>query len=136
MTRFRPFALCVAFSAGLSAVACSSSSTPAAPPPCNEDPWECPTGQTCWPKDQTSFECVNVGAGAAGDACVDSPGAATCGAGLACFQTSTTGQGSCTLYCDNTDANHPCPAGQTCETALLLGTSGAEFQVCVATPAV
>ncbi|HEX4445519.1 MAG TPA: hypothetical protein VH044_02235 [Polyangiaceae bacterium] len=132
MIRFRPFALGFAFSAGVSVLACSSSSTPAAPPPCNEDPWECPTTQTCWPKDQTSFECVNVGTGAAGDACVDTLGAATCGAGLACLQTDTTG-GHCLLYCDNTDVNHPCPSGQSCQTAFLLGTSGAQFHVCVAT---
>jgi hypothetical protein len=111
-------------------VACSSSSSSNAPPPCNENPWTCPGGQTCWPATQGTFACLNSGAGKAGDACQDTVGSATCGAGLACLQVGASG-GLCSPYCDNTDTSHACAAGETCQTALLLGGSGPQFQVCV-----
>jgi hypothetical protein len=112
------------------AMACSSSSGSSAPPPCNESPWECPGGQTCWPATQSTFACLNSGTGSAGDACQDTVGSATCGAGLACLQIGTSG-GLCSPYCDNTDPSHACPAGETCQTVQLLGGSGLEFHACV-----
>src|ERR1700678_2664409 len=87
------------------ALACSSSSS-SSPPPCNEDPWECGSEQTCWPQSTTSFACLNSGSGTAGSACEDSVGAPTCGAGLACLQTSTASGGICSAYCDNTETSH------------------------------
>jgi hypothetical protein len=95
--------------------------------PCNEDPWECAAGQTCWPKDESTFECLNSGSGTAGSVCQDSVGIATCGDGLACLQTSEA-SGRCAQYCDNTDTRHACPAGLTCQTALVVGSS---IQICV-----
>ena len=112
-------------------MACSSSSgSSAPPPPCNENPWECPGGQTCWPATQSTFACLNIGPGNAGDACQDTVGSATCGAGLACLQTGNAA-GLCSQYCDSTDPTHACPAGETCQPVLLLGLSGSEFHVCV-----
>jgi hypothetical protein len=111
------------------ALACSSSSS-SSPPPCNEDPWECGSGQTCWPQNTTSFACLNSGAGTAGSACEDSPGVATCGDGLECFQTSETASGICSPYCDNTSTSHACPSGMLCEMDLVGATT---VQICIAT---
>ncbi len=119
---------CISYFVASVAVACSSSSS--SPSPCNENPWECTAGQTCWPKTEGAFACLNSGAGKAGSACQDTIGAATCGDGLACFQTGTSG-GVCTPYCDNSDTSHACSAGQTCQMALLVG-GGPQFQICVA----
>ncbi|MGZ5971274.1 MAG: hypothetical protein ACXWP4_26570 [Polyangiales bacterium] len=113
--------------------ACSSSND-AGPvtTPCNEDPWQCPTGQTCWPTDLSgTFACLNSAAGKVkGDACGNTVGAPTCGDGLACFQGVGDASGHCVAYCDNTKAGHGCAAGETCQTALLSGTSSA-FHICV-----
>ena len=119
--------------------ACSSSegssSTP--PVPCNEDPWQCPAGQTCWPKDATgAFACLNSAVGKAkGDECSNVVGAPTCGDGLACFQAVGDATGRCVSYCDNAKAGRGCAAGESCVTATLSGTSAA-FRVCIgaATP--
>jgi len=116
------------------AIGCSSSSSPAGQG-CNENPWECPAGQTCWPKDQTSFACFRSGQGAAGEACENSVGAATCGDGLACLETGTAASGTCSAFCDSTNPSHACSAGETCRMAILLGVANAQFQVCVSTSA-
>jgi hypothetical protein len=117
----------------LTTTACSSSSSgPAAAPPCNENPWECPSTQTCWPEDLSTFECLNAGPGTLGTSCVNTVGTPTCGAGLACFQsvTSTT-NGTCVAYCSNTDPSHACPGGSVCEAAALGGVGGPVFNICV-----
>jgi hypothetical protein len=110
------------------ALACSSSSSPKTQP-CNENPWECPKGQTCWPMADSTFECLNSGVGTLGSACQDSVGVPTCSDGFACFATSSAG-GACTPYCDSTDPSHACPTGLTCQTAELLTSSATEFHVC------
>ncbi len=125
MNRFAPVFLSTIASLTLACSSSSSSSTP----PCNENPWECAPSQTCWPTSQNTFACLNQGPGKTGSQCQDSPGTPTCGEGLACLQTSAS-TGVCTPYCDNTDPNHACPTGQTCQTAFLLGGSGPEFHVC------
>jgi hypothetical protein len=117
----RPIALAII------ALALACSTTSSTPPPCNENPWSCPAGQTCWPKNTTSFACLNSGSGTVGGACESSVGIATCGDGLACLQT-TASAGTCVAYCDNTDTSHACPFGQTCDMAVLAGTT---IQVCV-----
>jgi hypothetical protein len=119
--------LLTAIAAGTACSSTSSSSTPA--PPCNENPWGCPAGQTCWPKDTTAFVCLNSGPGKAGAACQNVPASPTCGDGLACLQTTAAG-GTCTPYCSTTDTAHTCTGGATCQTALLAGSSGPEFHVC------
>ena len=110
-----------------SAYACSSSSG-SGTQPCNENPWECPAGQTCWSTSTGAFECLNSGAGAAGGSCQNTAGIATCGDGLVCLQTSASG-GTCAQYCDNTDPSHGCSGGLSCQTAELLA-GGAEFHIC------
>ncbi len=113
----------------LSTLACSSSSSPGTQP-CNDNPWECASGQTCWSTAQSTFACLNSGPGAAGDVCVNSVGTPTCGDGLTCLQTSTTSSGTCVQYCDPTNPSHACPTGLTCQTADLI-SGGALFHVCV-----
>jgi hypothetical protein len=119
-----PIARLAAIAAILCAPACSTSS---GTPPCNQDPWVCSAGQTCWPATETTFACLNSGAGAVGDVCDDTIGMATCGAGLACLQPPGAASGTCVAYCDNTDTSHACPSGQTCDAALL---GGGTIQVC------
>jgi hypothetical protein len=113
-------------------VACSSEDAPATPVPCNQDPWTCPAGQTCWPKDQAgAFACLNSAAGVKlGDACTNTIGTPSCGDRLACFQAVGAATGTCVAYCDRTKADRGCGAGQTCQTATLAGTS-ATFSICV-----
>ena len=123
MKKPMPFA---ALAVVLVSAACSSSSSP---PPCNENPWECASGQTCWPKDPQTFACLNSGPGKAGDACQNSLDSPTCGDGLACLQTSTAG-GTCRPYCDPASSSHACAAGQTCQLVALGGAAGAQFHVC------
>jgi hypothetical protein len=112
-----------------SALACSSKSNPGTAP-CNENPWECTAGQTCWPTSAAAFACLNSGPGVAGGACKDSVGIATCGDGLACLETSAS-NGTCTPYCDNANASHACPSGLTCQLVQVLASGEAQFQVCV-----
>jgi hypothetical protein len=114
--------------AAVSILACSSKSNPATQP-CNENPWECPSGQTCWPTLSGSFECVNSGPGAAGSSCQDSAGVATCGDGLACLATTAT-NGVCTPYCDNTNPAHACPAGLVCDMIQVLVSGAGQYQAC------
>jgi hypothetical protein len=125
------FVLCLALAA--TAAACSSSSSSGSPSttPCNQNPFECPSGQTCWPQSQTAFACMNAGPGALGSMCQDVPSSPSCGAGLVCLQTNPAGQGSCLAYCSTTDTSHACTGGATCEVAELGGAGGPTFSVCV-----
>ena len=112
--------------------ACSSSSAgPSTPPPCNQDPWECSSAQTCWPESVSAFDCLNAGPGALGAACENTVGSPTCGARLACFQSNPTAMGACLAYCSTTDPSHACTGGAVCETAFLGGTGGPEFSICM-----
>ncbi|HEY3816318.1 MAG TPA: hypothetical protein VGL81_04055 [Polyangiaceae bacterium] len=118
----------------LAMTACSSSSGgSSASTPCNQDPWECPSAQTCWPESVDAFACLNAGPGALGDPCENTVTTPTCGAGLACFQSvgSSSTMGSCVAYCSTTDPSHACPSGDLCETAVLGGAGGPEFSICV-----
>jgi hypothetical protein len=110
MTRGLPFcrALFVA------AAACAS--PPAdTPPACNQNPWECPTGQNCWPESTSTFACVTAGSGAPGSPCPNVVGTASCVAGFGCYQQSSASMGVCVAYCDS---QHPCASG-TCTAATL-----------------
>jgi hypothetical protein len=110
-------------------MACSDSS--AAPAvPCNEDPWECPAGRTCWPVSTSAFDCLISGTGKAGDPCQNTTNAPSCGDGMACLAPNAAGPTLCAAYCD---ASHACPAGTTCTMGSLAGTPTA-FQVCLGTP--
>jgi len=130
---FRPQLLLV-----LAAAACSSSSgggTGAdASTPCNENPWECPSAQTCWPASASAYSCMNAGPGKLGASCQNTIASPTCGAGLACFQAIGASGGSCVAFCSTTDTKHACTGGLVCETVTLGGAGGPQFSVCVSPP--
>jgi hypothetical protein len=111
------------------ALACSSSSS-STPTPCNQDPYTCAAGKTCWTADQSgTFSCLTSGAGKKGDKCLNTPGAPTCGDRLACLQLTTAG-GTCVSYCDPSRQGEGCDSGETCMLAGLQGTNQT-FHVCV-----
>ena len=116
-------------------VACSSSSGSGAATPCNEDPWQCPAGQTCWPNSAGSgFECLNSAAGvSAGASCNDTEGVPTCGDGQLCYQSMPPTLGVCVEYCSLSVAGHGCAAGSTCGNLVLEGNQSLATQVCVST---
>jgi hypothetical protein len=125
---------CVLLLLGLVVAACSSNSSGsgAASVPCNQNPWECPSTQTCWPESLSAFACLNAGPGTLGATCMNTVGSPTCGAGLACFESiSGATEGTCVAYCSTTDPSHACPTGQECAVAALGGAGGAEFDICV-----
>jgi hypothetical protein len=97
-----------------------SSSSSNGPKPCNEDPFQCPAGQTCWPnQDLSGFLCQNSGPGAIGDECQLIGGQVTCGDGLLCMMPLGSTMGVCTPYCDSTDPAHACPDMAACQTAQI-----------------
>ena len=122
-------------------VACSSSSGSGSPGagqdggggeagvPCNQNPFECPAGQTCWPASGGGFACLMSNASAKkGDVCQNYAGSATCGDGLMCYEPNTS-SGVCAPYCDNA-MGHPCAAGELC--ALLHLPNAGDVHACVA----
>ncbi len=120
---------------GALATACSSSSTPAAPPPCNENPFECPAGQTCEATSlSNTFACLNSGPGQAGASCTSIVDMPSCGDGLVCFQSSAGTAGTCVEYCEPTDPSHACSGGATCTPVAFNGSTTVSFYVCVGAP--
>jgi hypothetical protein len=93
---------------------------------CNDDPFACPSGQTCW-IDQSgkAYACLASGAGKAGDACKNYGGQATCGDGLTCF--AVPGYDACTPFCDPSGTAHPCADGAPCVQLQLPGTAATIF---------
>jgi hypothetical protein len=118
------------------AVACSSSTATqpdAGTPACNEDPFSCPAGQTCWASDAAgSFACLNSGAGKKGDPCQNLIGSPTCSDGLVCLQLLSAASGSavCVPYCDNANTTHACATGEACTKIAVVGSS-AILHACV-----
>jgi hypothetical protein len=134
--------------AGLVAALVACHGAPSSGVPCNEDPWQCPTGETCWPKacvcpssastcnstDCTpQFECLPSRAGASGDACQLTIGQAACADGLTCVVAASQSNGQCRPYCDPIGSDHACSPGSECET-LWVGT-GASTKESVCLPA-
>jgi hypothetical protein len=121
--------------AALLSVACASSNdaADAGPEQCNDNPWMCTAGTTCWPSDALSHvACLPSKAGAKkGDACIDSFGAATCGDAMACLQPLTTKPGTCVPYCSTSDPAHGCAAGESCLQGHLGSASGPVISLCV-----
>jgi hypothetical protein len=115
--------------------ACSSSSNGGgtASTPCNQDPWECSSGQTCWPQSESAFACMNAGPGSLGSACQDTVGSPSCGAGMFCLQGVNTTGGACVAYCSTTDPKHACTGNAQCEEAFLGSAGGPAVTVCVST---
>jgi hypothetical protein len=121
--------------AAAAAVACSSSSS-SANTNCASNPFSCPAGQTCAIKTTLGdFACLPSGPGKKGDACNNTPGAATCSDGLTCFQTKTTGSGSCVSYCDPPGGgSHGCESGEACRAAAIQNTTEQSvFYICAPT---
>jgi hypothetical protein len=103
--------------------------------PCNENPWSCAPGQTCWPNaDGNAFACLNgaVGMGEGAD-CDLYPGTVTCGPGLFCTQE------YCRRFCDPEDPNRGCPDGQICLISTIRNVDGTadigDVAVCAYPPA-
>jgi hypothetical protein len=116
---------------GALATACSSSSTPAAPPPCNESPFECPAGQTCWVTSASNtYACLNSGPGQAGASCLSTVDVPTCGDGLVCLQMTQGAAGTCVEFCEPTDPSHACSGGAACEPVAFNGSTTVSFYVC------
>lgn len=127
-------------------VGCGSSSSQATP--CNENPWECSSGQTCWPQQCTcpsgascdpttctpQFQCVASAGKQAGESCQLQIGQPTCGDLQTCVELADAGPtGACRYYCDPTDPSRGCAPGFTCE-QLSVGNSSATEHVCVPAP--
>lgn len=90
--------------------------------PCNEHPWTCPAGQTCWlDASATAYACLNSGQGTDGDTCMNYGGSPTCTDMHGCFQLQGQPQGTCTPYCDNTDPQLACPGGRLCQQLTING---------------
>jgi hypothetical protein len=127
-------------------IGCGASSSQ--PAPCNENPWQCSSGQTCWPAQCTcpagtscdptncapQFQCVRSAAKQAGESCQLQIGQATCGDMQTCVELADAGAaGVCRYYCDPSDPTRGCAAGFICE-QLTVGNSEATEHVCVPTP--
>jgi hypothetical protein len=130
-------------------VGCRASPAPAAP--CNEEPFQCAAGQTCWPLQCTCpagtpcgpddctprFECVASAGAGPGDPCHLEIGRVTCGDLQTCVEIAGSGAGgACRSYCDPDVPDHGCASGFAC---VRLGVGGASSSaaehVCVpATP--
>jgi hypothetical protein len=114
---------------------CSSDSsdgegTTTPPKPCNEDPWSCPDGQTCWATSMTGdYKCTNSDtAKQKGDACKNLIGAPTCGDDLSCYAVGSP-SGVCAPFCDNTNPDKKCASGEVCD-SLYLAKDGPLIHVC------
>jgi hypothetical protein len=133
MRRTYELARVVVFTAFLAlALACGSNDTPQASPPCNQNPWLCPAGQTCWAADGVpNFVCLASGASKLGEACEPRAGTATCGDGLLCLQLVGNASGQCRAFCDPMGSGHGCAAGEACRAAALNSNLNVLFHVCV-----
>jgi hypothetical protein len=93
------------------------------PPPCNEDPWSCQAGQTCWVDPQDTYQCLNQGPGELGQDCMLTIGTPTCKAALFCAAGGMDTP-KCVPFCDNTDPNRACPEGMVCQRLGLVDSNG------------
>ena len=131
-------AVCTAVGA-LLAPACSSA--PAGATPCNQAPWQCGGGSTCWPDcvcpaGQTcttanctlQFSCLASKAGvSAGENCSLQNGSPQCGDNQTCVSFEDAGAGTCRTYCDQ---NKGCGPQDNC-VDLRVGSSSATERVCL-----
>jgi hypothetical protein len=98
-------------------------------PPCDQNPWSCGAGKTCWVTDQTgSYSCIAAGTKQTGETCTPLLGTTECGEGLLCLQTSTSIPGSCVSFCDS---QHPCASGECMQAR--INNVGPIVHVCVQT---
>ena len=96
--------------------------------PCNEDPWSCPAGQTCWSNDTgAGFACLNSGSGLDGEACENYLGTPTCTDAHGCVQLNEGQPGLCAPFCDPSDPAHACPEGRLCQ---MYNYAGSIIRMC------
>jgi hypothetical protein len=88
----------------------SSSTGGSTPVPCDEDPYSCPMGTTCWAV-SNGFDCVPSGPGAEGANCQPFLADATCGDGLICIKLMEP-SGTCVPFCTE---DLPCDPGVECK---------------------
>jgi hypothetical protein len=119
--------------------ACNSSS-PAATP-CNENPWQCAAGQTCWPQPCNcaagwQFACIASAQGIPlGESCMLQLGTATCGDMQTCVAFQDAGTGTCRAYCDPANPARGCGPEQVCIVLAVGNASPARVEnVCVPAP--
>ncbi len=81
---------------------------------CDEDPWQCAAGQTCW-FNQTGdgVQCLNSGPRTEGDECQPMAGSPSCGDLMLCVGNAM-GVGQCRRYCASATPCKACPAGFDC----------------------
>jgi hypothetical protein len=144
-----PWALLALGGSVLAAViACSSSASTV---PCNEDPFQCGAGTTCWPSqcvcptgqqcDVTNcvpqFSCVaSVPGKQVADSCHNTTGnSATCGDHQACIELAGLPAGICAAYCDPTSMTHGCDGDDICS-AYRVGSAAGNptVNVCIPKP--
>jgi len=130
-------AVCTAVGA-LLAPACSSA--PSGATPCNQAPWQCGAGSTCWPdcvcpsgqnctinNCTLQFSCLASMAGvSAGENCNLKNGSPQCGDNQTCVFFMDAGAGTCRTYCDQ---NKGCGPEDSC-VDLRVGSSATE-RVCL-----
>ncbi len=139
--------LALALAGVVGGIACSSSR--AGSTPCNEAPWQCGSGQTCWPNCVCSsqqnctaqnctpqFSCMaSDNAVPEGQNCDLVIGKPQCGDNQTCVELVDAGSGNgvCRQYCDQ---HGGCPSGESC-VELTVGnatSSSATERVCVPPP--
>ena len=92
--------------------------------PCDEDPYSCPMGTTCWTV-SNGFDCVPSGMGTSGSDCVHTIGEATCRDGLICIPYPGMMNGECMPFCD---AMFTCPNNGMCQKHQFV--TGGEIDAC------
>jgi hypothetical protein len=120
----------------------------AAATPCNEDPFQCGAGETCWPQQCTcssgqacdttnctpQFQCVGAADRRPGDSCKLQIGSPACGALQTCVAIAGSGVGgACRFYCSPGAPDPGCATGFTC-VRLGVGNSSATEDVCLPAP--
>jgi hypothetical protein len=94
---------------------------------CTADPTVCSAGETCWPTSLTTLGCLASQKGVAvGAACTEAYNQVTCGDGMLCDATDTSGIGQCVKYCGPAA---DCPTGYSCQVT-QVGTGGPTVHVC------
>ena len=127
--------------AGVGVPGCSSSFVGAAL--CNEAPWQCGSGSTCWPTCEcpsgqspcttanctTQFSCIASKSDAVvGENCSLKNGVAQCGDNETCVAIADAGAGICEAYCDQ---NQGCAPGYTCTVLRVTGAGSSSERVCL-----
>jgi hypothetical protein len=117
---------------GLALVGAHCSSKASAVASCAANPTACSAGETCWPTGPTTLQCLaSLKSAGVGAACVEAYNQVTCGDGMLCDATDSSGNGQCVMYCGSAA---DCPTGSSCET-IQVGSTGPTVSVCRIAPA-